>query len=62
MNNWKLIVPIVFFSSLMLACKGSKCDCPSFKPKSEINKEHLNHATNAISQDVLFAFLDFFSS
>ena len=62
MNNWKLIVPIVFFSSLMLACKGSKCDCPSFKPKSEINKERLNHATNTIPQEALFAFPECFSS
>lgn len=39
MKNWKVIVIIFTLSGFLLACKGSKCDCPSFKPKSEVSTE-----------------------
>lgn len=57
MKNWKFIAIVVVFSSFMLACKGSKCDCPSFKPKSEIIKEQVNFAHAIIPQRSLFAFV-----
>ncbi len=36
MKNWKVFTIIFATSSFLIACKGSKCDCPSFKPKSEV--------------------------
>lgn len=56
MKNWKFIVITVFLSTLLLACKGSKCDCPSFKPKSEIIKESSNYAKQLTPQRALLSF------
>jgi hypothetical protein len=44
MKNWKIFVVIFVFSGFLLACKGSKCDCPNFKPKSEIHIKQLQEA------------------
>ena len=36
MKNLKLFIAVFGLSMLLVACKGSNCDCPSFKPKGQI--------------------------
>jgi hypothetical protein len=37
MKNVKLIGLVIVSMLLLSACKGSKCDCPSFAPKKRSN-------------------------
>ncbi len=37
MKNLKLFIAVFTLSMLLVACKGSNCDCPSFKPKGQID-------------------------
>jgi hypothetical protein len=36
MKNVKIFILVFGLTLFLSACKGSKCDCPSFKPKGSI--------------------------
>lgn len=44
MKKWKLFTAAMAFSLFLVSCKGSKCDCPSFKPKSQVEMDAPIHA------------------
>ena len=44
MKNWKLFIAVFGISLFFISCRGSKCDCPSFKPKGQVEMEMPVHA------------------